>query len=68
MGTDEMMVRAEPILDEFFAAHPGEKLNAIKEIRESLGVDLRDAKDIVDAYEGSEKNEQQGDELRSRLE
>lgn len=51
MGSSDIMLRATPILDEFFATHhPDEKLNAIKELRDRLNLDLRDAKDAVDQY------------------
>lgn len=55
MGMKEMMVRAEPVLDDYFARKPGEKLGAIKELGERLNIDLRDAKDIVETYEAEEQ-------------
>lgn len=38
------------ILDEFVPHHPGQKLLAIKELRDRLGIGLREAKDAVDQY------------------
>lgn len=46
-----MSTRAEPILNELVTASEISKIDAIKELRERLNLDLRDAKDMADAYE-----------------
>ncbi|MCC7230807.1 MAG: 2TM domain-containing protein [Fimbriimonadaceae bacterium] len=51
MGAVDMSTRAEPILDELVTASEISKIQAIKELRERLNLDLRDAKDMADAYE-----------------
>jgi len=58
MGMGDMMTRAEPILDDYYGQHRGDKMGAIKELRERLNVDLRDAKDLVETYESQERGGQ----------
>jgi hypothetical protein len=38
-------------LDEIFTRFPGQKLQAVREMRDRFGLDLREAKDVVDRYD-----------------
>ncbi len=51
MGSEQMGDRSIPVLDEITAAGEISKIEAIKELRERLSLDLRDAKDMADQYE-----------------
>lgn len=51
MGSEQMGDRSTPVLDEITAAGEISKIEAIKELRERLSLDLRDAKDMADQYE-----------------
>lgn len=51
MGSEQMGDRSIPVLDELTASGEISKIDAIKELRERLSLDLRDAKDMADKYE-----------------
>jgi hypothetical protein len=51
MGSEQMGDRSLPVLDELTASGEISKIEAIKELRERLSLDLRDAKDMADRYE-----------------
>ncbi len=51
MGSESMTDRSTPVLDEITSSGETSKLEAIKELRERLSLDLRDAKDMADQYE-----------------
>ncbi|MBC8066053.1 MAG: 2TM domain-containing protein [Chlorobia bacterium] len=51
MGSEQMGDQSVPVLDEITAAGEVSKIEAIKELRERLSLDLRDAKDMADKYE-----------------
>lgn len=51
MASEQMGDRSIPVLDEITSAGEITKIEAIKELRERLSLDLRDAKDMADQYE-----------------
>lgn len=51
MGSEQMGDRSIPVLDELTASGEITKIEAIKELRDRLSLDLRDAKDMADQYE-----------------
>ncbi len=51
MGSEQMGDQSAPILDEITGERDISKIDAIKELRERLSLDLRDAKDMADKYE-----------------
>jgi len=51
MGSSSMGDRAMPVLDDLTSAGEISKIDAIKELRDRLSLDLRDAKDMADKYE-----------------
>lgn len=56
-GMSEMVQRAEPILDNFFDKNDSdEKVAAMKELRDRLNIDARDAKDLVENYQAAERS------------
>jgi ribosomal protein L7/L12 len=44
-------VSDDPLADSLYAAYPGKKIFAIKELRTQTGLDLKEAKDRIDAAE-----------------
>jgi hypothetical protein len=51
IGTQQIGDQSTPVLDEITASGEISKIEAIKELRERLSLDLRDAKDMADQYE-----------------
>lgn len=51
LASAKSKVEAAPVLDEIVGAGEISKIEAIKELRERLSVDLREAKQIADRYE-----------------
>jgi hypothetical protein len=51
LSSAKSKVEAAPVLDEIVGAGDITKIEAIKELRERLSVDLREAKQIADRYE-----------------
>lgn len=50
-GVQQIGDQSIPVLDEITASGEVSKIEAIKELRERLSLDLRDAKDMADQYE-----------------
>jgi hypothetical protein len=51
MSGKQMIAKSKPLLEEMITSGEVTKLDAVRELRQRLSLDSRDAQDIADLYE-----------------